>query len=97
LEPVSGVLFSLYRGTPQHEEWIIACLQGAWKGIVGERLAEMCRPSAMKGTELIVEITDASWMKTLKGVKRNIAEKLRTATSGEVKSISLIQSRKPDQ
>jgi hypothetical protein len=94
LEPVSGILFSLYRGTPQHEEWVLACLQGAWGGIVGERLALVCRPSAVKGTELIVEITDSSWMKALKGVKKDIAEKLHTATFGEVRSISLTQSQK---
>jgi hypothetical protein len=94
LEPVSNILFSLYRGTPQHEEWVMACLQGAWKGIVGERLAGVCRPSAMKGTELVVEITDSSWVKALKGVKREIAQKLRAATFGEVQSISFLRSQK---
>jgi len=94
LEPVSSILFSLYRGTPQHEEWILVCLQGAWKGIVGERLAEVCRPSAVKGSELIIEITNSSWVKALKGVRRDMAEKLRIATFGEVQSISLIRSQK---
>lgn len=94
MEPVSGILFSLYRGTPQHEEWILACLQGAWRGIVGERLAEVCRPSAVKGSELIIEITNSSWVKALKGVRRDMAEKLRIATFGEVQSISLIRSQK---
>jgi len=89
LEPVSNILFSLYRGTPQHEEWILACLQGAWQGIVGERLAEVCRPAALKGTDLIIEVADAPWMKALKGLKGEITEKLRTATLGEVRSISL--------
>ena len=96
MEPVSSILFSLYRGTPQHEEWILACLQGAWGGIVGERLAEVCRPSAIKGSELVVEITDSSWRKALKGVMQEITEKLRSATHGEVKSISLIQSHAPN-
>lgn len=94
MEPVSSILFSLYRGTPQHEEWILACLQGAWRGIVGERLAEVCRPSAVKGSELIIEITNSSWVKTLKGVRRDMADKLRIATFGEVQSISLIRSQK---
>jgi len=94
LEPVSSILFSLYRGTPQHEEWILACLQGAWRGIVGERLAEVCRPSAVKGSELIIEITNSSWVKALKGVRRDMAEKLRIATFGEVQSISLIRGQK---
>ena len=94
MEPVSSILFSLYRGTPQHEEWILVCLQGAWKGIVGERLAEVCRPSAVKGSELIIEITNSSWVKTLKGVRRDMADKLRIATFGEVQSISLIRSQK---
>ena len=94
MEPVSGILFSLYRGTPQHEEWILACLQGAWRGIVGERLAEVCRPSAVKGSELIIEITNSSWVKALKGVRRDMAEKLRIATFGEVQSISLIRTQK---
>jgi len=95
LDPVSNILFSLYRGTPQHEEWVVACLQGAWEAIVGERLAGACHPSAIKGTELIVEITDSSWMKALNGVKRNIAAKLRTATSGEVQSISFSKKSTP--
>ena len=61
---------------------------------MGERLAEVCRPSAVKGSELIIEITDSSWVKALKGVRRDMAEKLRIATFGEVQSISLIRSQK---
>jgi hypothetical protein len=92
MEPVSSILFSLYRGTQQHGEWIVACLEGAWPGIVGERLAEVCRPLAFKDSNLVVEITDMSWEKAVKSVKRDMAEKLRAATSGEVQSISLKRS-----
>jgi uncharacterized membrane protein len=89
MEPVSGILFSLYRGTQHHGEWIVACLEGAWPGIMGERLAKVCRPLAFKDFDLVVEITDAAWERALRSVKKNIAEKLRAATSGEVRSITL--------
>lgn len=91
MKPVSSILFSLYRGTSQHEEWVLACLQGAWEGIVGKRLAGVCRPYALKGNELVVEIMDSGWLKVLRGVKKDIAGKLRTATFGEVQSVSFLK------
>jgi hypothetical protein len=89
MEPVSSVLFSLYRGTPQHDEWVLACLEGAWAGIVGERLAAVCRPHSFKESSLVIAVADASWEKALKGLKKEITQKLRSATFGEVRSVSL--------
>jgi Dna[CI] antecedent, DciA len=89
MEHVAEALFGLYRGMPQHNEWVIACLEGAWPRLIGERLAEMCRPIAFKNRELVIKITDESWGNAIRDVKQDILDRLRSATSGEIQSLSL--------
>jgi hypothetical protein len=88
LEPLSSVLFSINRGKPNHGEWVIACLQGAWPKLLGERLAAVCRPARFEGSDLQIEILDHAWESAVKSVKAALLDKLRTATAGEVKTIS---------
>jgi len=88
VEPLSSVLFSLFKGKPNHGEWVIACLQGAWPRLLGERLAAVCRPGGLKDSDLRIEIFDQSWEAAVKSVRAELLDKLRAATAGEVKSIS---------
>jgi hypothetical protein len=88
LEPLFGVLFSLYKGKPNHGPWVIACLQGAWSKLLGERLGAVCRPARLEDSDLRIEILDQQWESAVKSVKSELLEKLRTATANEVKTIS---------
>jgi hypothetical protein len=89
LEQLFDVLLSLHRGTPQYGEWVVACLEGAWPKLVGDRLAKVCRPVRFVGSELSVEILDNGWTEAVKSLKPIFLKKLQTATSCEIKSISL--------
>jgi hypothetical protein len=89
LEPIFSLLFSLNRGTPKYGEWVIACLEGAWSKLVGDRLAAVCRPAAFKNSELVIDLLDKSWEEAVRSVKPELSDKLRTATAGAVKTIAI--------
>jgi hypothetical protein len=88
MEPLFSVLFSLYKGKPNHGEWVIACLRGAWIRLLGERLAAVCSPARLEDSDLRIEILDEGWESAVKSVKRELLDKLRAATANEVKTIS---------
>jgi hypothetical protein len=90
VESLSRVLFSLYRGTPRHGEWVVACLDGAWSGLLGARLAAACRPVRFVGSELTIEAADIHWAEAVKSVKPELIEKLRTATADVVKAVVVV-------
>jgi hypothetical protein len=87
LEPLFGVLLSLGRGTPNHGEWVVTCLEGAWSKFLGEKLAAVCRPVSFRGSQLTIGIMDAGWEEAVKNLQQDLTEKLRIATGGEVKSV----------
>jgi hypothetical protein len=82
------ILFSLHRGTAQHSEWFLACVEGAWAQLVGDCLSRVCRPLSYRGNVLVVEAVDAPWLEALEGCKGEILEKLRAATGDPVLSLS---------
>jgi hypothetical protein len=90
MEPLSGVLFSLYRGSPQYGDWVVAGLAAAWPGIVGERLAAECRPIRFRQAELVIAARDRGWAEALRGMKPRLLEKLRAATAGAVADLSVV-------
>jgi uncharacterized membrane protein len=89
LERVFGILFTLNRGTTNYEEWVIACLEGAWPKLVGDRLAAVCRPAAFKDSELVVDVLDKNWAEAVQSVKSPLVDKLQVATAGVVKAIAI--------
>ena len=97
MEKLFGVLFSIYKGTPRHGEWVIACLQGAWRVLVGEPLARVCRPCAFSDSRLVIEITDPNWEGALRATETELLQKLRKATDGEVSSVSFKTSASLEQ
>jgi predicted nucleic acid-binding Zn ribbon protein len=96
MKPLSDVLFGLYRGTPQHEEWVIACLEGAWPALVGDRLAGVCRPKRLEKGHLIIEISDRTWADALRGMQSELCDKIRAATRDEVRQIAFRASIDPE-
>jgi hypothetical protein len=61
--------------------------------LLGDRLAAACRPAHFDGSKLIVEILDSSWTKAIQSVQPELLEKLRSATAGEVKTITVVNKR----
>jgi hypothetical protein len=90
LEKLFGVLFSVYRGTPKQGEWVIACLQGAWPKIIGDRLAGVCAPASFDGSTLVIEVHDRQWDEAVRSIRPALLEKLQNITAGEVKRIRII-------
>jgi hypothetical protein len=88
LKQLFSILLLLHRGTPKHSEWVLACLEGAWPNLLGDRLAAVCRPARFENSELVVEILDRDWEGAVKSIKPVLLEKLRAATSEEIKTLS---------
>ncbi len=87
MDSISSVLFTLYRGTPQHAEWMIACLEGAWPSLAGERIARTCRPLLFDESCLVIEITDPAWEAAIKEMAGELLDRIRTGTCGEVRCL----------
>jgi len=88
LEPVSTTLFSLFKGNPNRREWVIACLEGTWAKLLGDRLAAVCRPVRFDDSDLSIEILEREWYPVFQSVKEELLDKLRAATAGEVRAIT---------
>ena len=87
MEKIFGVLFSIYRGTPKHGEWVLACLQGAWPKLIGEKLAAVCKPASFDGSALVIEALDHQWEDAIRSIRPELLKKLKSATAGEVSNI----------
>jgi hypothetical protein len=74
---------------PNKCEWVVACLEGAWPKLLGERLAAVCRPVAFHGAELVIEICDRNWEDAIENIQPALLEKLRAATAGEIATLSI--------
>lgn len=88
MQPLSSVLFSLHKGSPDHGQWVLACLEGAWNRILGGKLAAACRPVRFEGGDLLIKINGCEWEGAFRHIKAELLAKLRDATANEVKSIS---------
>ncbi len=88
MEPVSSVMFSIFRGTPRHAEWVVHCLRGAWPALVGKGIARVCRPAAFADSALSIAVEDAAWEGALAGMRDELEERIRNATGGEVRRIT---------
>jgi hypothetical protein len=82
------MLFSLHKGMPDQGQWVVACLQGAWPKLLGERLAAVCKPVLFEGADLRIEILDRDWEGALRSVRTELLDKLRSATANEVRTLS---------
>jgi len=88
LKPLSQVLYTLFEDQPTHGQWVVACLEGSWSRVLGEKLASVCRPVTFDKSNLWIEILDRDWDQILQSIQPDLLEKLRAATANEVKGIS---------
>ncbi len=55
---------------------------------MGDGIARICRPLRLDNSNLVLEILDPSWESTLKGMERDVLEKIRQFAGNEVKQLS---------
>ncbi len=89
MESIAKTLFLLYRQSPHHEEWIVACLEGMWRGLMGENIARVCRPIELHSGQLIVAVVDAAWHPVLSRMAPELLERIRSATDNQVQRLKL--------
>ena len=88
MKPIASVLRALFRNTPHQPLWVLACLEGNWESIVGDGIARVCRPMALDNSNLVMEILDPSWERTVRSMESDILEKIRQFAGNEVKRLS---------
>jgi len=67
---------------------VVACLEGAWPLLLGDKLAPACRPRSFADSRLVVEIVDPVWADALRSLEGEILAKIGRATAGEVRSLT---------
>ena len=87
MEPISDILLSLYRGTPEHATWMVAYLQGAWPALLGERIAAACTPVDWRAHTLFVRTKDEYWRDSLQKLKQELLARVQRATGNEVRDL----------
>jgi len=87
MEPLSRVLFSLYQDEPHYGDWVIACLEQAWPGLVGPEMAGFSRPVSFCRQVLTVEVPDPVWRSAVAGLENDILRKLRSETGLDIRKI----------
>lgn len=90
MEPLSRILFGLFRGTPRHDEWVVSCLEGAWPSLLGERIAQVCRPSSFGNGRLTIEIRDPDWNEPLRKMEAELLLRIGKGTGGEVTELRFV-------
>jgi hypothetical protein len=88
MRPILSVLPSIFRDSPHHGLWVLACLEGSWQKIVGDTIARVCRPLRLDNSNLVLEILDPSWESTVKSMEGEVLEKVRQFAGNEVKQLS---------
>ncbi|MBN1570394.1 MAG: DUF721 domain-containing protein [Acidobacteria bacterium] len=88
MEPLYGVLFSLFKEKPNYGQWVVACLKGAWPKLLGDRLAAVCSPVHFENANLRIEVCSPEWDQALMSVRETLLDKLRAATANEVRTIT---------
>ena len=89
MEPISKVLWKLYRGTSRHNEWVLALLEGMWPALLGERLARACHPRALHDARLTVAVTDSDWAEPLRAMQQDLLRRIAEATGDAVRALTI--------
>ena len=90
MENISKVLINLYRGTDNHETWVLACLSGMWVQILGAKIASVCHPVRFHRGCLMLEVLDPAWESPLQEIRTDLLKKLRDGSQGGVRQIAFV-------
>jgi predicted nucleic acid-binding Zn ribbon protein len=76
--PIGGILNGLLRSLrPEAEEGMLRVWR-VWERAVGADIARNARPTAFKGSVLLVHITSSTWLHHLHYHKRELVDQLNT-------------------
>jgi hypothetical protein len=91
MEPISKVLFGLFRGSHQHGDWVVACLEGAWPALMGDRISRVCHPLRCENHRLTIQILDAAWDEPIREMEGELLERIRLGTANEVRELDFVR------
>jgi predicted nucleic acid-binding Zn ribbon protein len=74
----------------------LAELAGRWDEVVGERLAQECRPVSLADGTLLVEVSTAAWAVQLRFLEDEIRRRAtETIGTGTVRTVRVVVDRGP--
>jgi predicted nucleic acid-binding Zn ribbon protein len=80
---IGGVLAEVLGGFRKRPEGDMTELWERWAAAVGPAVAENARPAAVKGKELVVNVSSSAWMQQLQFLKADLIAKLNRALGEE--------------
>jgi len=67
---------------------LLDTVQGQWPQIVGDDVAQHCRPASIVAQTLRIEVYDSTWYYILANMSRNdIVQRVRTASNNQIRSV----------
>ena len=89
-KPVGELIGKHLASKRMREALRLARVRLHWENTVGSSLARRTRVVKLRGSTVVIQITDPAALDPLREKKTEIEEKLRTQTSGEVREINLV-------
>ena len=74
--PLEGVLKDIIGALGGKGKFTEEDLAGAWEVVVGEKAAAHSRPRALRGSRLVINVDDSSWLYELTVQKKDTLKKL---------------------
>ena len=79
MKSVKDVLPFAYRQNVPGEQADEDLIRGYWSSAVGEEIARRATPARLRGGTLEVEVIDATWVRTLRGLRSHIIRRVNAA------------------
>jgi len=89
-DELSGVLARIVQERGWGERLRGASLHGIWPQIVGEDLAQRCRPGRLAGGTLVVVVESPRWATQLRYLEHVIAARVGEAVGAEVREVRVV-------
>lgn len=87
--PLEGVLKNIILSLCGKGKFTEEDLAAAWEAVVGEKAASHSRPRGFRGSRLVINVDDSSWLYELTIQKKEILKKLSSELkSGRLKDIT---------
>lgn len=79
MNSVKDVLPFIYRQNVSGEGADEDLVRSYWSSAVGEEIARRAKPVRLRGGTLEIEVNDASWLRTLRGLREQIIRRVNAA------------------
>ena len=88
INPLEGALKNIISSLSAGDKFTEEALSAAWDDIVGKKGASHSRPKLLRGSRLIINVDDSSWLYELtiqkKELIKKLGEKLKTKKIREI-------------